>query len=270
MLQTSDDWTCANGDANCGGSGVGRSEEDALAGVNVASNALCKYGTSSNKATVADVSVANLSGTGGGGPNFMCTTQALTPLTTSQSTVSAAITSMQANGYTNITAGLMWGWRAISPGEPFTEGRPYTSTDNQKIIVLMTDGENTYDPYLQADINPGSNTYAGKFVKSAYGAWAYLFKNHLGTTSTQSSTVFTKLNDHTASACANAKAAGITIYTVGFEINDTTSSDPETTKALLQNCATDTSKYFDAQNETDLLDAFHAIGDQITLLRISQ
>ena len=270
VVQGSDDWTCSNGNADCGGTGIGRSEQNALGGVNVASSALCKYGTSSNKATVANIQVANLNGTGGGGPNFMCTTQALTPLTTSQSSVTSAINSMQANGYTNITDGLMWGWRAISPGEPFTEGRAYTATDNQKIIVLMTDGENTYHPYLQADIDPGSNTYAGKFVKSAYGAWAYLFKNHLGTTSTQSQTVFNELNSHTATACANAKAAGITIYTVGFEINDTTSSDPETTKALLQNCATDTSKYFDAQNETDLLDAFHAIGDQITLLRISQ
>ncbi len=194
-VMRTNNWTCSNGNANCGGTNVGKQEEDGLAGINVSTSALCKYGTSSNKATVASINVANLSGTGGGGPNFMCTTQALTPLTTSQSTVSAAITSMQANGYTNITAGLMWGWRAISPGEPFTEGRPYTSTDNQKIIVLMTDGENTYQPYLQADINPGSNTYAGKFVKSAYGAWAYLFKNHLGTTSTQSSTVFTKLNE---------------------------------------------------------------------------
>ena len=40
----------------------------------------------------------------------------------------------------------MWGWRVLSPTAPFTEGRAYTANDNKKILVLMTDGENTYYP----------------------------------------------------------------------------------------------------------------------------
>jgi Flp pilus assembly protein TadG len=262
-------YTCANGD--CSGSVPGQTEKKAMGGQSVASAPMCKYGTSSNKATMSNVTVSNLSGTGKGGPNYMCTTTAITPLTTTQQTVSDAITAMQANGYTNITEGLMWGWRALSPGAPFTEGRSYSTSDNKKILVLMTDGENTYNPYLQKDQNPStSSSYAGKFVKSAYGGWSYLQMNHLGTTSTTSSDVFDKLNAKTSAACTAAKAAGITIYTVGFEINDQTSSDPATALALLEGCATDTTKYYDAQNETDLLNAFTAIGNDISQLRLSQ
>lgn len=259
-------FTCDDGDADCGGSGIGNSEKTAFAGNSVASAKMCKYGTTSNKATIASISISGIDG----GPNYMCSTSAITPLTTTKNTVSSAITSMQAKGYTNITAGLMWGWRVLSPGAPFTEGRAYSDNENQKIMILMTDGENTYFPYLEKDKNPSSNSYAGKFVKSAYGAWGYIFKNHLGTTSNSSSEVFTKLNGRTATACANAKAAGIRIYTVGFEINSSSSSDPDATLQLLQDCASDRNKYFDAQNEDDLLAAFSAIGNDISLLRIAQ
>lgn len=261
-------YTCANGD--CSGSVPGRTETQAFGGQSLTSDAVCKYGTTTNKATAANITVANLSGVGAFGPNFGCSTGAITPLTTSQSTVSSAITAMQPNGYTNITGGLMWAWRVLSHGAPFTEGRDESETDNQKIIVLMTDGENTYNPYLQADQDPStSSTAAGKFVKSGYGAWGYIASNHLGTTATTSQPIMDKLNARLAAACTAAKAAKIRIYTVGFEINSTTASDPATTKALLQNCATDTNKYFDAQNETDLLSAFTAIGNDISLLRLS-
>lgn len=261
-------YTCDDGTCSSGYSGI--KEKAAFGGKSVAGKDLCKYGTSTNKATMANITVANLSGTGKGGPNFMCTTTAITPLTTTHQTVSDAITAMQANGYTNITEGLMWGWRVLSPGAPFTDGRAYGTSDNAKIIVLMTDGENTYNPYLQADTNPGSSTYAGTFLKSSYGAWGYIAENHLGTTSTTSQDVFDKLNAKTAAACTAAKAAGIRIYTVGFEINSSTSSDPEAALDLLENCATATSMYFDAQDEDALEDAFSAIGDDLSQLRLSQ
>ena len=66
------------------------------------------------------------------------------------------------------------------------------------------------------------------------------------------------------------KAAGIHIYTIGFEINAGSVVDPVVSLALLKNCASDVDSYFDAQNESALTAAFTAIGDQISLLRISQ
>lgn len=239
-------WTCATGSADCGGTGTGVSQRDAFART-------CKYGTASSQVSPVSVTVAGLSA----GPNFMCTTPAITPLTTSSTKISAAITNLVSTGATNILAGVTWGWRLLSPGEPFTQGRDYSDTENQKILILMTDGENTYYPN-------------NSFLKSWYAAFGYVEEGRLGTTSTNQSTLTGKMNDRTLAACTNAKAAGIRIYTVGFEINSSTSSDPATALALLQNCASDSSKYFDAQDESALVSAFSAIGDDISLLRIAE
>ncbi len=259
-----DDWTCSNGNDKCaasGSPGSGRSERKALAGINLSGSPQCKYGTAGNKATVANVTVSGMSA----GPNYMCTTKAITDLTTTKDTVTGAIADEKANGYTNITAGVMWGWRLLSPGAPFTQGRAYTDNENQKIIILMTDGDNTYNPYTDLTRSPGS--YSGKWVKSAYGAWGYMYRNRFGTTSTDTATVFTALNVYTASACAHAKTAGIRIYTVAFTGSGGMS---DATKTMLENCASDTNKYFVAADQAGLLAAFSAIGDDISLLRVAQ
>ena len=241
------DWTCQSGSADCGGSGNGRSQEQAFGGMNVPSAPQCKYGTPANKATVSNINIGGIQA----GPNFMCSTTALTPLTTSLETITTAINAQQASGATNITAGLMWGWRTLSPGEPFTDGRSYSDTENQKILVLMTDGANTYYPN-------------SSLVKSWYGAWGYVSMGHLGTTSTTTSTLVTEMNARTATACVNAKAAGIKIYTIAFDVSDSA------TLQMLETCATETSMAFQSTSESELLAAFSAIGDDISLLRIAQ
>ena len=77
---------------------------------------------------------------------------ALTPLTslkTGKSTLVNKINSLQAAGWTYIPAGLVWGWRVLSPQAPFTEGASWDDVKKKnvrKIIVLMTDGENTRAP----------------------------------------------------------------------------------------------------------------------------
>lgn len=62
-----------------------------------------------------------------------------------------AIDSMEADGWTYIPAGLMWGWRVLSPQAPFSEGADDITVRHQnvrKIIILMTDGENTVAPVV--------------------------------------------------------------------------------------------------------------------------
>jgi hypothetical protein len=57
----------------------------------------------------------------------------------------------------------------------------------------------------------------------------------------------------------------VQIYTVAFQITDAT------TKQLLKSCATNPDTMsFDAANTTQLTDAFTAIGNDISLLRLSQ
>jgi von Willebrand factor type A domain len=187
---------------------------------------------------------------GGSGPNATCTTKPILPLTTNKSAVDGHIDHLAANGSTNIPEGLMWGWRTLSPGQPFAEGRAYTTPKNHKIIVLMTDGENTY--YSASNHN-----------KSTYGAFGYAVKNRLGTTYTDSG-LRSQMNAKLRTACTNAKAAGVLVYTVAFRLE----SDP-TTQSLLRECATAPDRYFSASNGAVLITTFQQIARQLNQLRVT-
>jgi hypothetical protein len=67
------------------------------------------------------------------GPNALCDSAPILPLTESKSAVHDAIGQMRAKGSTNMLEGLMWGWRVLSPEEPFTHGRPYSDRENTSI-----------------------------------------------------------------------------------------------------------------------------------------
>ena len=78
---------------------------------------------------------------------------AIVPLTYNRAKVETAIDAMTASGSTVIAEGLAWGWRVLSPTEPFTkvEASAHYAADTissynnprwRKVLVLMTDGEN--------------------------------------------------------------------------------------------------------------------------------
>jgi hypothetical protein len=77
-------------------------------------------------------------------------------------------------------------------------------------------------------------------------------------------TTQSSIDDRQAVTCANVKAAGITLYTV--QVN--TGGDPIST--LLQNCATDSSKFFLLTSANDIVAAFNQIGTQLSKLRVAQ
>lgn len=64
--------------------------------------------------------------------------------------------------------------------------------------------------------------------------------------------------------CTEMKDAGITVYTVGFEI-----SDSQTVRDLLTNCATDAAHAYLASGGAELIAAFRDIGRDISQLRLS-
>ena len=64
--------------------------------------------------------------------------------------------------------------------------------------------------------------------------------------------------------CNNVKAAGITVFTI--QVN--TSGDP--TSTLLQNCASDASKFFLLTSANEIVSTFNTIGTQISKLHISK
>ena len=185
-----------------------------------------------------------------GGPNYLCDTQPIQPLTKYKDDVIALIKSMEAKGGTNIMEGVMWGWRALSPAPPFTEGRPYDDPENDKFLIVMTDGENWH----QARSNHN---------KSTYHAFGYARKGRLGSTYTTSALV-SQMNAGTLAACTNAKAAGIKVFTIAFRLENN-----PTTTSLLANCATGPAQAHVASNGTALIQVFESIGREIARVRVA-
>src|SRR5262245_34378681 len=89
-------------------------------------------------------------------------------------TLSNKINSMQPNGNTNVTIGLEWAWHSLTPDLPWAEGTS-PQPDIDKVIILLTDGDNTQNRW-----------------------------------STNSNTI----DARTTAACTNVKAANIKLYTI--------------------------------------------------------
>jgi hypothetical protein len=201
----------------------------------------------------------NRSNVNANGPNYNCPARAVLPLTNVKSTITSAIAGMEARGSTVIPEGLVWGWRLISPGAPFTTGSPYDDQDTIKVVILLTDGDN--------DVGPGGN---GAY-KSFYSAYGYVVDGHLGAvTGSQADAV---LNQKTADVCANIKAnkdedatdQDIILYTIVFGVGAGSA-----TETMMQNCASDPGKYFNSPTAGDLQGAFESIALGLNKLRVAR
>jgi Flp pilus assembly protein TadG len=102
------------------------------------------------------------------------------PLSYDWTALSNKIDSMTPNGNTNVTIGLVWAWHALTQNAPYVEGTP-PSPDIDKVIILLTDGDNTE-------------------------AWDNVNDKNITTQS--------KIDARTKAACDNIKAANVRIYTI--------------------------------------------------------
>jgi len=152
-------------------------------------------------------------------------------LTTNWSALHAKVNSMQPTGNTYVGIGAAWGWHALSPTQPFSGAAPYNTPNLQKFLILLTDGDNTQ--------SRTQNTSGGS----------------------PSQAEVTAMDDRTALACTNAKAAGIKIYSIRV-INGNAN--------LLQNCASSPTMYYDVQDASQLISVFSTIGSQIANLHLSK
>ncbi len=186
-------------------------------------------------------------------PGFLGTSQAclnpIIPLTNDRNTVKNALNGMIINigtGYrplTYIPTGVLWGINVLSPTAPFDDGRGYDpdNQDPRKIMVLMTDGENT----LRFD--PGKSDG----------------RNHVGPSGGNAGTVQIKAtNDDTLALCAYAKDQKIEVFTVAFALDNLAA------KSMLRTCASDSEHYFDASDSGALQSSFRAIAKSINTVRL--
>ena len=98
---------------------------------------------------------------------------AMMPLSSDWTALNAKIDAMSPTGNTNVTIGMQMAWQSLSPVAPFNA--PVTAPDLDKVIILLTDGQNTQN------------------------RWSW---------STSS------IDARTQKVCDNAKAANIKVYTV--------------------------------------------------------
>lgn len=207
------------------------------------------------------------------GPNAGCAMKKMERLSTNFTNLKAVVQGLVASGETNIPLGLMWGWHTLSPNAPLSDGISYSLALNApikttKIIVLMTDGDNTMNP------NDNDND-------SWYHGYGYQWQERLGSKGQNLATRTGYMNSRmvppnnapagTESLCGNIKKPinegepdKIQIYAVGVGVS-------ETNKTMLKKCATTYDYYYDvdAQGST-LASTFSAIAGRIENLRITK
>lgn len=185
------------------------------------------------------------------GPHRGCGLQELLPLTNVKATILAKITALNADGYTHIPIGLAWGWRVLSPTQPFNQGSAYNDPDWNKALILLTDGLNTIDSRNNMNL-------------STYSAWGYLSQRRMGSTITTAAQTVTEQNAQTGRICQRIKDQGVRVYTILFMITDTTLAN------LFRTCASEPSLYFNSPTTTELQTVFRTIAQDLSNLRISQ
>jgi Flp pilus assembly protein TadG len=219
------------------------------------------------------------------GPNADCTRTPVLPLNDNPTTVSSTITSMTAEGGTNIHEGTAWGFRVLSPGAPFSEGGPYNSS-TAKVMILMTDGENT--AYNLSTHCTTPRTLNGSCYNSAYG-FPYNSRNTKsastsggdierlgplpsvnGSVASTNAILVQEMNKRTSQTCENAKAAGITVYVIGLATSKAEQSTQAVVEEMLASCASSRDKAYFPQTPGELKTVFTDIADDLSALRLAQ
>lgn len=154
---------------------------------------------------------------------------AISPLTNDLNQTKSSITGLEAAGWTYLPSGLMWGWRTLDSRAPFLDASANRDGKTDKVMIVMTDGANT-------------RSKNGRF--------------HEGQSQANADNV-------AEDVCSKIKDENITVYTIAYEVGDTT------TENLLRDCASDTGKYFDASNPEQLKRAFDVIAASLTELRLT-
>ncbi|MBI3433488.1 MAG: TadE/TadG family protein [Proteobacteria bacterium] len=147
---------------------------------------------------------------------------ALLPQTYDWSALHAKVDAMTPTGNTNTTIGLAWAWQSLSENAPLNAPPVINDgIETKKVIIFLTDGTNTQDRW-----------------------------------SSNASTIDARMQ----AACANAKAADVTIYTVLVMQGNA---------SLLQNCASSAEKFFNLTAADQVVATFDQIGTQLSKLRIA-
>ncbi len=210
------------------------------------------------------------------GPNLGCG-PAIVSLTNQKQTLLDAISNdleAWSRGGTTGNLGLSWGWRTISPAwrglwgghTPAIYPLAYDEPQMQKVVILLTDGQNQFYDW------PGKYTWNGVTPSNGNGPdgsdfTAYDRLDKFAAAEGQSwslSQARNELDDRMAATCAAMKQKGIIIYSITFGSPDSKA------KALFKACASSAANYFNSPDNATLAQAFQTIGQQLSKLRVAK
>jgi len=141
------------------------------------------------------------------------------PVSNDFSDLKAQLEKMRPYAYTHIALGFSFGWELLSPDSPFGGTAAYSDPDTMKVLVLLTDGRQTEPAFGPGNIR---NVAQGE--------------------------------DNLETECSNAKARGITVITLAFDLRNAA------TRNRLRNCSSDPDRYFFiAEDDAQLASAFERI-----------
>lgn len=175
---------------------------------------------------------------------------AIQPLTSDPDALASKINNLSASGGTAGQLGTAWAWYTLSPNwnalwSAENQARPYSTgtgdDEVKKVAILMTDGDyNTQYDAKGIAANAMSTTYCPQAANGCASVQA-------------------------AALCTAMKAKGVEVWTVGFNVGKS-SLAAQTLKA----CATDETKYYNADDGDELETAFIDIAVKLTTVYLSK
>lgn len=193
----------------------------------------------------ADYAGKNLLGFNGTRAHCYTDYNMLAPLSSNPQDLKTTIANLNARGDTYIPAGLLWGWRTLSPNEPFTEALNNKARNPKNILVLMSDGANTAS------------------IRGEDGDMVY----HWGQPVSQKDSDKKNkeaANKLTLEICHNAKAEGIEIVTIAYELDDVVTVD------MLRECASAPGDAYTPDSAAELQKVFENLSKRKTEVRITR
>lgn len=151
--------------------------------------------------------------------------QPIMPLSYDWSALKTLIGNMQPTGNTNQGIGMAWAWMSLTQSDPLNAPAKDPNYTYKDAIILLSDGLNTQNRWY-------SNA--------------------------------SQIDARQRILCDNAKAAGITVYTI--QVN--TGGDP--TSAVLQYCASGSQNFYSVTSATQTAAVFSSIGTSLSKLRVAR
>ena len=169
----------------------------------------------------------------------------IVPLTSDKDLLKSKIDALSAGGATAGQLGTAFAWYLISPKwaniwpaesrpAPYSEMHElndYGEPKLRKIAILMTDG---------------------------------VYNTYLGTQYSDNSSTAKTISNNSVQICSNMKAAGITVYTVGFDLGGN-----QLAIKTLRDCATSEEHFYNTDTGDQLRQAFRDIALKISRLRLA-